>query len=341
MDIAALGLPLEQVRDVWLIALMAYTILCLLVDIAYPVAIKADRAREIYLAVKGSPVDAARARAEELAAAGNPLTPGQKGAATKRAKKQLEQIPGAGVVAGWAHVLMYAWAWIVTVSIFTLYWDIAYDGLLIPALALPFSMVYVGARAGRRQWRTARGFSAEERALGTPRLYTATLGRWAAALRVRGDIPGVEPIRCDHGSYWVMYAVTALPVLNFLLSLSGFEGEDFSPMYVGYASFGLALSALILLVTGWVQLRSYALFNPNSFLLGRLLASAKEYSYSEIQAFRVIPNNPDAIKTDEKEPGQWKLEIMLPNGRERTFSLKDTRIDCLVAQIAFKLEQGR
>ena len=37
MDLSALGLPMEQLRDVWLIAFMVYLGLCLLVDIAYPV----------------------------------------------------------------------------------------------------------------------------------------------------------------------------------------------------------------------------------------------------------------------------------------------------------------
>ena len=34
MDLSALGLPMEQLRDVWLIAFMVYLGLCLLVDIA-------------------------------------------------------------------------------------------------------------------------------------------------------------------------------------------------------------------------------------------------------------------------------------------------------------------
>ena len=43
MDLSALGLPMEQLRDVWLIAFMVYLGLCLLVDIAYPVPIKKEK----------------------------------------------------------------------------------------------------------------------------------------------------------------------------------------------------------------------------------------------------------------------------------------------------------
>lgn len=106
MDLSALGIPLEPVRDVWLIAFMAYTFACLLVDIAYPVNIPAAKARELFVAVKGDPVEAARIRVEDMAASGLPLSSAQKGSVTKRAKKQLESIPGSSIVGGWLHVLM-------------------------------------------------------------------------------------------------------------------------------------------------------------------------------------------------------------------------------------------
>ena len=145
MDLSALGIPLEPVRDVWLIAFMAYTFACLLVDIAYPVNIPAAKAQELFVAVKGDPVEGAKIRVEDMARNGLPLSSSQKGWVTKRAKKQLESISGSGIVGGWVHVLMYLWAWMVMVSTFTLYWDMAYDGILLPALALPFLMVYAGA----------------------------------------------------------------------------------------------------------------------------------------------------------------------------------------------------
>ena len=106
---------------------------------------------------------------------GAPLSSSRKGSATKKAKKKLDSIEGAGVFSGWFHVVMYLWGWIVAVSIFTLYWDIVYDGVVLPALILPFLMVYLGARIGRRHWRVARGYSKDDRVLGMPRIYSATL----------------------------------------------------------------------------------------------------------------------------------------------------------------------
>ena len=197
MDLSALGLPMEQLRDVWLIAFMVYLGLCLLVDIAYPVPIKKEKAADLYLEVSGSPVDEARRATAERTAMGAPLSSSRKGSATKKAKKKLDSIEGAGVFSGWFHTVMYLWGWIVAVSIFTLYWDIVYDGILLPALLLPFLMVYCGARWGRRHWREARGYSKDDRVLGMPRIYSATLGKLSAPFRVRGTVPGVEPIRED------------------------------------------------------------------------------------------------------------------------------------------------
>ena len=94
MDLSALGLPMEQLRDVWLIAFMVYLGLCLLVDIAYPVPIKKEKAAELYLEVSGSPVDEARRATAERTAMGAPLSSSRKGSATKKAKKKLDSIEG-------------------------------------------------------------------------------------------------------------------------------------------------------------------------------------------------------------------------------------------------------
>ena len=341
MDLSALGIPLEPVRDVWLIAFMAYTFACLLVDIAYPVNIPAAKARELFVAVNGDPVEGAKIRVEDMARNGLPLSSSQKGWVTKRAKKQLESIYGSGIVGGWMHVLMYLWAWMVMVSTFTLYWDMAYDGILLPALALPFLMVYAGARWGRRSWRTARGFSADERTLGMPRIYSATLGRLSAPFRVKGAVPGIGPIHLDRVGFWVLQILAALSLLYFLYSLSGLEVEDFDLPYVGHASMLLGIGAVLALLTGWVQVRSYILFNPDSFVTGRVLLPAKTREYSTLRAFRVYPKNPDAIKLNPKDASQWWLEILLPGGRKHSYALNDHQIDCLVAQIAFNIEQER
>jgi len=340
MDLSALGLPMEQLRDVWLIAFMVYLGLCLLVDIAYPVPIKKEKAAELYLEVSGSPVNEARRATAERTAMGAPLSSSHKGSATKKAKKKLDSIEGAGVFSGWFHVVMYLWGWIVAVSTFSLYWDIVYDGVVLPALILPFLMVYAGARWGRRSWRTARGFSADERTLGMPRIYSATLGRLSAPFRVKGAVPGIGPIRLDRAGFWILQFLAAQALLYFLYSLSGLEMEDIALPYVGHTSMLLGIGAVISLLTAWAQVRSYILFNPDSFVTGRVLLPAKTREYSTLRAFRVLPNNPDAIKTDAKDPAQWKVEVMLPNGSKRTFPLKDPNIDCLIAQLAFKLEQG-
>ena len=342
MDLSALGLPMEQLRDVWLIAFMVYLGLCLLVDIAYPVPIKKEKAAELYLEVSGSPVDEARRATAERTAMGAPLSSSRKGSATKKAKKKLDSIEGAGVFSGWFHVVMYLWGWIVAVSIFTLYWDVVYDGVVLPALLLPFLMVYLGARIGRRQWRVARGYSANDRVLGMPRIYSATLGKLSAPFRVRGTVPGVEPIRDDRTVYWGLNGIAFLLAAVFLTSLAGWSiDEDWEAIYIGHASWFLAAAYIPLIIMLLMYNRDYVLYNPDSFQAGRLLLPAKSRPYSEVRAFRVYPKNPDAIKLNPKDASQWRLEILLPGGRKHNYALNDHQIDCLVAQIAFNIEQGR
>lgn len=342
MDLSALGLPMEQLRDVWLIAFMVYLGLCLLVDIAYPVPIKKEKAADLYLEVSGSPVDEALRSTAERTAMGAPLSFSRKGSATKKAKKKLDSIEGAGLFSGWFHVVMYLWGWIVAVSIFTLYWDIVYDGILLPALILPFLMVYVGARWGRRGWREARGYSKDDRVLGMPRIYSATLGKLSAPFRVHGTVPGVEPIRNDRTAYWVLNGIAFLLASVFLMSLAGWSiDEDLEAIYIGHASWFLAVAYIPLILVLLMYNRDYVVYNPDSFQAGRLFLPAKSRPYSEVRAFRVYPKNPDAIKLNPKDASQWRLEILLPSGRKHDYALNDHQIDCLVAQIAFKIEQER
>ncbi|WP_298593622.1 sugar dehydrogenase, partial [uncultured Rothia sp.] len=297
MDLSALGLPMEQLRDVWLIAFMVYLGLCLLVDIAYPVPIKKEKAADLYLEVSGSPVDEARRATAERTAMGAPLSSSRKGSATKKAKKKLDSIEGAGVFSGWFHVVMYLWGWIVAVSTFSLYWDIVYDGVVLPALLLPFLMVYLGARIGRRQWRAVRGYSKDDRVLGMPRIYSATLGKLSAPFRVRGTVPGVEPIRDDRTAYWILGGIAFLLALVFLTSLAGWSiDEDWEAIYIGNASWFLAAAYIPLIIMLLMYNRDYVLYNPDSFQAGRLFLPAKSRPYSEVRAFRVYPKNPDAIK---------------------------------------------
>ena len=288
MDLSALGLPMEQLRDVWLIAFMVYLGLCLLVDIAYPVPIKKEKAADLYLEVSGSPVDEALRSTAERTAMGAPLSSSRKGSATKKAKKKLDSIKGAGVFSGWFHVVMYLWGWIV------------------------------------------------------PRIYSATLGKLSAPFRVHGTMPGVEPIRNDRTAYWVLNGVAFLLASVFLMSLAGWSiDEDLEAIYIGHASWFLAAAYIPLILVLLMYNRDYVVYNPDSFQAGRLFLPAKSRPYSEVRAFRVYPKNPDAIKLNPKDASQWRLEILLPSGRKHDYALNDHQIDCLVAQIAFKIEQER
>ena len=340
MDLSALGLPMEQLRDVWLIAFMVYMTVWNQ-PLNTPAPIKKEKAADLYLEVSGSPVDEARRATAERTAMGAPLSSSRKGSATKKAKKKLDSIEGAGVFGGWFHTVMYLWGWIVAVSIFTLYWDIVYDGVVLPALLLPFLMVYLGARIGRRHWRVARGYSKDDRVLGMPRIYSATLGKLSAPFRVRGTVPGVEPIRDDRTVYWILNGIAFLLASVFLISLAGLSDEDWGSIYIGHASWFLAAAYIPLIIMLLMYNRDYVLYNPDSFQAGRLFLPAKSRPYSDVRAFRVYPKNPDAIKLNPKDASQWTLEILLPGGRKHDYSLNDHQIDCLVAQIAFNIEQGR
>ena len=71
------------------------------------------------------------------------------------------------------HAVMYVWACFVARSIFLLYKDIARDGILLPALVLPFYMVYLGACWSRFIWRSSRYFNLDNPHRG----YAPSLGR--------------------------------------------------------------------------------------------------------------------------------------------------------------------
>ena len=195
MDLAALGLPLEQVRNVWLVAFFIYLACCLLVEVAYPTLISASRAREVYTSVMGSPVEDVKEAITELADAGTHLTSEQEEAAFRRADAQLESIKGSNIIMDFGHILVYGWACVIVYSTFVLYWDMAYDGILIPGLLLPFLMVYWAARWGRRGWRVARGFSSWDTHLGMPTVYINTLEKLSRLFR------RVMPRRVESPSY--------------------------------------------------------------------------------------------------------------------------------------------
>ena len=159
---------------------------------------------------------------------------------------------------------------------------------------------------------------------------------------MHGTVPGVEPIRNDRIAYWVLNGVAFLLASVFLMSLAGWSiDEDLEAIYIGHASWFLAAAYIPLILVLLMYNRDYVVYNPDSFQAGRLFLPAKSRPYSEVRAFRVYPKNPDAIKLNPKDASQWRLEILLPSGRKHDYALNDHQIDCLVAQIAFKIEQER
>ena len=183
MELSALGMPLEQVRNVWLVAFFIYLACCLLVEVAYPTIIDAERARKVYISVMGSPIEEAKKKIEERAEAGDPLTPEQEEKAIRKAEAQLEDIKGSSVTMDLGHLLMYAAACFITYATFVLYWYMVYEGNLIPALLLPFIVVYLAAEWGRKGWREARGFNSWDTHLGMPAVYINTLEKLSRLFR--------------------------------------------------------------------------------------------------------------------------------------------------------------
>ena len=348
MDLAALGLPLEQVRNVWLVAFFIYLACCLLVEVAYPTLIGASRAREVYTSVMGSPVEDVKEAITELADAGTHLTPEQEEAAFRRAEAQLESIKGSNILMDFGHILVYGWACVIVYSTFVLYWDMAYDGILIPGLLLPFLMVYWAARWGRRGWRVARGFSPNERHLGMPTIYTRTLGRLSAPFRGTVAMPSSEPIQVDWKGQGIFLFV-ALPVGGFFLlcylhSLANTELFGYEPTYIGKTSIAFLVVYALAIPYLWCTVRSYYQFTPTVVKRGRIFRSPKVYQYSDIDRFKVYPwytGDPEDIDPDQQMPSDWRIAVTFSNGSLETFGFGDYRIDCLVAQIAFNIEQGR
>ena len=348
MELAALGLPMEQVRNVWLVAFFIYLACCLLVEVAYPTLIGASRAREVYTSVMGSPVEDVKEAITELADAGTHLTSEQEEAAFRRADAQLESIKGSNVLMDFGHSLLYVGACFVTYATFALYWFIVDEGSLINALALPFLMVYLGARWGRRGWRVARGFSPNERHLGMPTIYTRTLGRLSAPFRGTVAMPSSEPIQVDWKGQGIFLFV-ALPVGGFFLlcylhSLANTELLEYVPTYIGKTSIAFLVVYVLAIPYLWCTVRSYYQFTPTVVKRGRFFRSPKVYQYSDIERFKVYPwytGDPEDIDPDQQMPSDWRLAVTFSNGSLETFGFGDYRIDCLVAHIAFKLEQER
>ena len=355
MDLAALGLPMEQVRNVWLVAFFIYLACCLLVEVAYPTLIGASRAREVYTSVMGSPVEDVKEAITELADAGTHLTPEQEEAAFRRAEAQLESIKGSNIIMDFGHILVYGWACVIVYSTFVLYWDIAYDGILIPGLLLPFLMVYWAARWGRRGWRVARGFSPNERHLGMPAVYINTLEKLSRLFRRvmprRVESPRIEdtslrlPITTFGTGHMVLFTVAicvgGFCLVLYLRSLLNVNMHTYISSDIGLPSILLWVPYVMAVLCVWSVNRTYYWFTLGRVKRGRLLLPTKVYKYSDIERFKVYPWYGEDTNPREDMPSGWQCVITFSDDSYETFGFYDSSIDHLIAHAAFKLEQER
>lgn len=353
MELSALGIPLEPVRYIWLIAFIVYIGLCIVPAITHPATISREKAKELYIARYGSPVNNAMRYAERRSLEGNPLPKHKLRSNLIRARKEIDSVYGISSIEAWFHVLMYVWACLVARSIFRLYTDIAHNGILLPALILPFYMVFVGARSGRRTWRKARSIDTDDITAGLPQIYSAALMRLNVFAAPQEAHPQAKPVRAKNDFYVETHFVLVLALIVFFYSLVGWTVLGVQPMPIGGASITLAIVTTVTAVTRWVHMRRYLLFNPDSFYIGRLFLPAKKYSYPDIEEFCVFPKNPEQIKPTFYEPSQWQIEIKVPSRippnlakrmpwlRRHIVAVHDERVVCLTSQVAFYLEQER
>ena len=353
MELSALGISLEPVRYIWLIAFIVYIGLCIVPAITHPATITTEKAKELYIARYGSPVNKAMRYAERRSLEGNPLPKHKLRSNLTRARKEIDSVYGISSIEAWFHVLMYVWACVVARSIFRLYTDIAHNGILLPALLLPFYMVFVGARSGRRTWRKARSIDADDITAGLPQIYSAALMRLNIFAVPNGAHPQAKPVRAKNDFYVETHFVLVVALIVFFYSLVGWTILYTPPMPIGGASILLAVTASAALALRWHYLKVYLLFNPDSFYVGRLFLPAKKYSYPDIEEFCVFPKNPEQIKPTFYEPSQWQIEIKVPSFippnlakrmpwlRRHIVAVHDERVVCLTSQVAFYLEQER
>ena len=353
MELSALGIPLEPLRYIWLIAFIVYIGLCIVPAITHPATISTEKAKELYIARYGSPVNNAMRYAERRSLECNPLPKHKLRSNLTRARKEIDSIFGVSSIEAWFHVLMYVWACLVARSFFRLYTDIAHNGILLPALLLPFYMVFVGARSGRRTWRKARSIDTDDITAGLPQIYSTALMRLNVFAVPNGAHPQAKPVRAKNDFYVETHFVLVLALIVFFYSLVGWTVLGVQPMPIGGASITLAIVTTVTAVTRWFHMRRYLLFNPDSFYVGRLFLPAKKYSYPDIEEFCVFPKNPEQIKPTFYEPSQWQIEIKVPSKipphlaqrmpwlRRHIVAVHDERVVCLTSQIAFYLEQER
>ncbi|WP_368867421.1 carboxylate transporter [Rothia mucilaginosa] len=355
MDLAALGLPMEQVRNVWLVAFFIYLACCLLVEVAYPTMIDAERARKVYISVMGSPIEEAKKKIEERAEAGDPLTPEQEEKAIRKAEAQLEDIKGSSVTMDLGHILLYAVACFITYATFVLYWYMVYEGNLIPALLLPFVVVCWAAGWGRRGWREARGFNSWDRHLGMPAIYINTLEKLSSLFRrvmpQRVKSPRIEdtslrlPITRFGTGHMILFSV-AIPASGFCLvlylrSLLNVNMHTYVSSDIGLPSILLWVPYVMAALCMWSVVSTYYWFTLGRVKKGRFLLPAKVYKYSNIERFKVYPWYGEDTNPQKDMPSGWQFVVTFSDDSYETFGFYDSSIDHLIAHAAFKLEQER
>ncbi len=355
MDLAALGLPMEQVRNVWLVAFFIYLACCLLVEVAYPTMIDAERARKVYISVMGSPIEEAKKKIEERAEAGDPFTPEQEEKAIRKAEAQLEDIKGSSVTMDLGHFLLYAVACFITYATFVLYWYMVYEGNLIPALLLPFVVVCWAAGWGRRGWREARGFNSWDRHLGMPAIYINTLEKLSNLFRCvmprRVKSPRIEdtslrlPITTFGTGHMILFAV-AIPASGFCLilylnSLLNVNMHTYVSSDIGLPSILLWVPYVMAALCMWSMVSTYYWFTLGRVKKGRFLLPAKVYKYSDIERFKVYPWYGEDTNPQKDMPSGWQFVVTFSDDSYETFGFYDSSIDHLIAHAAFKLEQER
>lgn len=266
MELSALGIPLEPLRYIWLIAFLLYLVVCVAVDIAYSSTMSKEEARRLHVFYKGSPVDKAMRYAERRSLDGDPLPKHKLRSNLTRARKELDSISGVSKFEAWMHAVMYVWACVIARSIFLLYKDIARDGILLPALVLPFYMVYLGACWSRFIWRSSRYFNLDNHTAGMPQVLGEMLNRIDAFFAPQDAHPQAKPVRSTprlHLGLCVTVVVAlVLAIVVFLYSLVGWTILYTPPMPIGGASIMLAVTAAAALALRWHYLKVYLLFNP-------------------------------------------------------------------------------
>lgn len=316
-----------------------------------------EEARRLHVFYKGSPVDKAMRYAERRSLDGDPLPKHKLRSNLTRARKELDSISGVSKFEAWMHAVMYVWACVIARSIFLLYKDIARDGILLPALVLPFYMVYLGACWSRFIWRSSRYFNLDNHTAGMPRVLGEMLNRIDAFFAPQDAHPQAKPVRSmprlHMGLCVTVVVALVLAIVVFLYSLVGWTILYTPPMPIGGASIMLAVTAAAALALRWHYLKVYLLFNPDSFYIGRLFLPAKKYRYPDVEEFCVFPKNPEQIKPTFYEPSQWQIEIKVPSKippnlaqrmpwlRRHIVAVHDERVVCLTSQVAFYLEQER